>query len=346
MTRRRGKLPRNQVLIGDTRELLDRLPADNVDCVITSPPYLGLRDYGHDGQMGLESNVAGWVAAIRRVCRQIGRVLRPTGALWLNVGDGYSAHPREGAAIKSLLLGPQRLAIALAEDGWIVRNQVIWAKTNAMPHPVRDRLSNTYEVMFLLVRERRYFFDLDTIRVPAKTGRTRPRPRSAGWQYPPPEAVPNVVDLNQGLGTMKASGQTSHPLGRNPGDVWRCATASYHGAHFATFPAELIRPALLATCPEKVCVGCGIPWQRGMKRRGGRLLAIGELRPNCECGTDSRPGLVLDPFLGSGTVALVCEEQARDWLGIELNPAYAALAERRVADWRAAHNKHTTEQEK
>src|SRR5262249_598270 len=161
-----------------TRQLLNELPAGSVDCVITSPPYFGLRDYGHAAQIGLESDVGAWVQAVRKVCGQIARVLKPGGALWLNLGDGYSSHPREGAGVKGRVGGPQRLVIALEQDGWIVRNQVVWSKTNAMPHSVSDRLTNCHEVMFLLVRGRHYYFDLDAIRVPATTGPTRPRRRS------------------------------------------------------------------------------------------------------------------------------------------------------------------------
>lgn len=336
-----SELPRNRVLIGDVRELMPTLPAESVDSVITSPPYFGLRDYGHAAQLGLERNVDEWVNTLRMVCRELARLLTPAGSLWLNVGDGYSSHPREGAPKKALLLGPQRLAIALSDDGWLIRNQIVWAKLNGMPNSTRDRLTNRHELLFFLVRRPHYYFDLDAIRIPVTHLGPPRNPREA--QYPPPGAAPRNVDENRGLTRLKQLGLLSHPLGKNPGDVWQTATASFRGAHFATFPDRLLRTPLLATCPERLCVACGTPWRRTKQRLHGRLLAVGSLRPDCTCHADWRPGLVLDPFMGSGTVALAAEKHQRDWLGCELNPAYAALAERRVADWRTSRNSGSAE---
>ena len=143
------------------------------------------------------------------------------------------------------------------------------------------------------------------------------------------------MDTNTGLSALKATGAAGHPLGKNPGDVWHCSTASYHGAHFATFPTSLITPALKATCPEKVCTSCGLPWRRALQRHDhDRLLPTGPLQAACLCDTDSRPGVVLDPFMGSGTVALAAEQHRRDWVGIEINPIYAALTQQRLTEWR------------
>ncbi|GAB2646818.1 DNA-methyltransferase [Kribbella swartbergensis] len=279
------------------------------------------------------SFVHGWVDNLLSVCRELARVLKSTGALWLNVGDGYSDHHREGVERKGMLLGPQRLAIALSEDGWLVRNQIVWAKSNAMPNSVADRLTNRHELLFFLVRSPQYYFDLDAIRVPLR-GRPTPPRRPRTGQYPPRGTAPRTIDDNKGLAKLKAIGVGGHPLGANPTDVWETATANYRGAHFATFPERLITPPLLATCPERLCTTCGCPWRRAPQRLHGRLLRVGELRPDCNCHSAWRPGLVLDPFMGSGTVALLAERHRRNWLGIELNPAYAALAERRLADWR------------
>ena len=127
-------LPRRRVLIGDARQRLAELPAGSVDCVITSPPYFGLRDYGVGGQLGTEAHIDDWVKGLLDVARELARVLKPSGALWLNLGDGYSRHPREGAVKKSLLLGPERVALALAGEGWLLRNKVIWAKTNPVSY--------------------------------------------------------------------------------------------------------------------------------------------------------------------------------------------------------------------
>lgn len=270
------------------------------------------------------------------VCGELARVLRPDGVLWLNLADGYSRHPREGALKKSLLLGPERVALQLTASGWLLRNKVVWAKRNAMPSSVQDRLSTTHEFIYCFSRSRQYFFDLDAVREPTRTPAHRGRRASA--TYPPRTAVPSLgggtsprVDLNQGLRTMKARGQESHPLGKNPGDVWSTATASYRGAHFATFPVELIRRPMLATCPERVCSTCGSPWQRVTRSSHRRLDRPAGLRPVCACRSDWQPGIVLDPFLGSGTVAVTAEAYKRDWLGIELNPAYAELARERIA---------------
>ncbi len=356
-------LPLGTILVGDALTRLRELPDGVVDCAITSPPYYGLRDYGEPGQLGAERSVDDWAARLREVCAELARVLTPGGSLWLNLGDGYSRHQREGAPVKSLLMGPQRVALGLVEDGWLLRNQIIWAKRNPMPSSVSDRLSCTYEVMLLLTRQRRYYFDLDTVRVPTETPLRDARPIRTS-QYPPSAAVPRLggggsprVDVNQGLAALKAAGREYHPLGKNPGDVWSLTTANYRGAHFATFPRGLVERPLLSSCPARVCLSCGTAWQRARQRRHGRLLAVGPLQPACACprqrrsdgisgGQDDtpawRPGVVLDPFMGSGTVALVAEQHGRDWLGVELNPLYARLAEQRLAAWRASQQAEQT----
>ncbi|MGH8542070.1 MAG: DNA-methyltransferase [Gammaproteobacteria bacterium] len=351
---RPSALPRRQVLIGNARERLQELPGASVDCVITSPPYFAQRDYAVDGQLGAQGHVDAWVKEILDVCRELARVLKPSGSLFLNLGDGYSRHLKEGATKKSLLLGPERVALALTDDGWLLRNKVIWAKTNPMPASVTDRLSCSYEVLYFLTRQRQYYFDLNAIRVPALS-MPHPGRTLRAQHYPPREAVPHVgrvprIDLNHGLAALKAAGRESHPLGRNPGDVWPMATGAYRGSHFATFPIELVRRPLLATCPEHVCTACGMPWKRTMQRQHGRLLATGPLRPVCSCHSDgnavSQPGVVLDPFLGAGTVAVAAEQYERDWIGIELNPDYAALAEDRLADHRTARARGETTSKK
>ncbi len=327
---------RNVILIGDVRERLAAVPAASIDCVITSPPYYQLRNYGSEAQIGLEPTVDAWARTLRVVLREIGRVLKPTGVVWINLGDTHSRHVKHGAPSKSLLLGPERFALMAIEDGWVMRSKVVWAKTNPMPSSVRDRLSSTWEVVYMLTRQGRYFFDLDAIRIPHRSTRPpRPQPRLAETiVYPAPGAgAPAwVTSGNRALAEMNDRGEIGHPLGKNPGDVWQTGTASFRGAHFATFPAKLIERPLLSTCPERVCAGCGQPWEREPMRWLGQLAVHGEMSKRCDCDRGWKPGLVLDPFLGSGTVALAAIGHERDWLGVELNPDYAAIAERRIAE--------------
>ncbi|XVS65979.1 DNA-methyltransferase [Actinosynnema sp. CA-299493] len=244
-----------------------------------------------------------------------------------------------------MLLAPQRVAIRLTQAGWLLRNQVVWAKPNPMPSSVIDRLTTTHEFLYFFTKQPHYYFNLDAIREPAVTKPHGGRKGQAS--YPPRHAVPSVgvgttprIDLNEGLAGMKARGQESHPLGKNPGDVWSIGTASFRGAHFATFPAELVRRPLLSTCPERVCTVCGLPWRKARQVINGRALATGPLQAACR-HTTWRRGRVLDPFLGSGTVGLAAEEHGRDWLGCELNPTYAALANERLDAWRSKqpHNR-------
>lgn len=317
---------RNKLLIGDALERLRSLPDASADCVVTSPPYFGLRDYGVAGQLGQESHIEKWVAQVRAVCRELHRVLSPHGSLWLNLGDAYSTHPCLGAPGKSLLLGPERVAQALVSDGWLLRNKVVWAKSNPLPSPVRDRLTNAHEVVYFLAKQPCYFFDLDAIREPLRSRRA-----PSGGSRTPQGALGKLAGRRDGLVTMVREGRSGHPLGKNPGDVWWLGSASYRGAHFATFPPELIRRPILATCPPRICTKCSRPWRRSTRRvviRRGRP----EPRPFVPCGCDAptRRGLVLDPFFGTGTVAAVAKEHDRDWLGIELNPAYKPLAEARL----------------
>lgn len=330
--------PRNTILMGDARQRLAELPAASVDTVITSPPYFGVRNYGHEQQLGTGSTVDDWVRELRAVSRGLARVLRPTGSLWLNLGDGYARHPSEGTNAKSLLLGPSRVALALVADGWILRNQVIWAKSNPMPSSVSDRLTTTHELAYFFTRSRSYFFDLDAVRQPLVTTQ-RQSSRNPSRIYPPPGAGAAsrpgwTLNDNQGLSHLKASGLAGHPLGKNPGDVWILPTAGFRGGHFAVFPLALAERPLLATCPERACMTCGRAWQRELQRQNGRLLAVGQLQPTCRCGGEGRPGLVLDPFLGTGTTALAAEKHGRDWLGVELNPAYIQIAKQRLAQHR------------
>jgi DNA modification methylase len=325
----------NRILVGDAATKLGELPDGSIDCVVTSPPYFRLRDYQHGGQLGLEAHVDQWVEGLRLVMRELRRVLTPTGSVWLNLGDSYSTG-REGAQAKSLLLGPERLALGLIADGWIVRNKVVWAKRNPMPSPVPDRLACNWEVVYMLTRSRTYYFDLHAIRVPHTSVR-KAKPSGRGWSVPPAWRV--STSSNSGLDALSASGQVGHPLGKNPGDVWTLSTASYRGAHHAVFPLALAERPIRAGCPERRCLNCRHPWTRETVRKLGHLAVRGELRPGCDCRSVWEPGVVLDPFIGSGTTAIAAEQHGRNWLGIELNPTFARLAEQRIAAERATEER-------
>lgn len=326
--------PRNQVLVGDAHERLARLPDASIDLVLTSPPYYRLRDYGIDGQLGDEPTVEEWVSNLAAVASEIRRVLVPTGSLWLNLGDSYATHKRQGAARKSLLLAPERLALRLTNGDWILRSKIVWAKTNPMPTSVVDRLACTWEAVYVFTKQPTYFFDLDAIRVPhtsqpSKRHRATPRLRGREqWRGP-------NAGGSSGLAQVKAAGRVGHPLGKNPGDVWRVASSNYRGPHRATFPVALAERAVLAGCPEARCTSCRAPWRRETVRAVGGTAVRGALAPSCRCKTASEPGLVLDPFIGSGTTGVAAEVHGRDWLGIELSPVFANLARHRIHDARA-----------
>lgn len=334
-SRTKHVLPRNRILQGDVRDRLASLPDNSVDTVITSPPYVALRNYQVDGQIGATADVDQWIEDLRGVGRELARVLKPTGSWSLNLGDSYSRHPSSGAPPKSLLLAPERLALALMQDGWTIRNKIIWAKTNPMPNSVKDRLACTWEVVYFLVRSRNYYFDLDAIRVPHRSGSRKKHATRSVEVGPdrsqrPPEWAGPLAGNNSGLTRYKALGLPGHPLGKNPGDVWSLPTANFRGQHFAVFPASLVRTPLLATCPEKVCAACGAPWDRERQRTRKGLTMLGDIRPACSCGSGAVPGVVLDPFFGSGTVGVVAEAHGRNWVGIELNPTFAQLANERI----------------
>lgn len=344
-----SRVPLNQILVGDAARQLKCLPADSIDSVVTSPPYFQLRNYGVANQIGLELNVDLWVDELQLVCRGLARVLKPSGSLWLNLGDSFSRHTKYGAPAKGLLAAPERLLLRLMDDGWLCRGKVIWAKPNPMPTSVTDRLNMTYEVIYHLVRSPRYYFALDLIREPH---RSRSGRKAGPEATSPPAWAGPLAGKQDGLRRARPNGVPGHPLGKNPGDVWAIPTHGFHGAHFATFPEQLVVRPLLATCPERICLRCGEPWQHQVtaervsisgksrpkpidpnvfrfKAYWNTVRSVGELIP-CGCGAPTKPGVVLDPFFGSGTVGVVAEHLHRDWVGIELNPEYAELARTRV----------------
>jgi DNA modification methylase len=333
-------LLRNEVVVGDALAELRGLPDASVDMMLTSPPYFRLRDYQVAGQLGAETTVEQWAANLLAVATEVRRVLTQTGTFWLNVGDSYSTNSQQGAARKSLLLGPERLALALTEQGWVLRNKIVWAKANPMPSSVRDRLNCGHEYIYVFAKAPSYFFDLDAIRVAhtSRLGQAAQRPVRARRREP--WRGPNGDDAS-GLAYLHAQGRVGHPLGKNPGDVWTIPSSNYRGAHHATFPVALVERAIRAGCPEARCMACRAPWRQQTIRSLGGTAVRSVLGPTCACNAASEPGVVLDPFFGAGTTAIAAERLGRDWLGIELNPVFAALAVQRITSERpraAAHS--------
>ncbi|MGO4452558.1 DNA-methyltransferase [Arthrobacter sp. RAF14] len=329
---KRTTTPRNEILLGDALTTLRTLGDSSVDMCLTSPPYFQLRDYGADGQRGLESDVEQWTQQLHAVIREIRRVLVPTGTLWLNLGDSYSGHPKQGAPAKSLLLAPERIAQALVSDGWVLRNKIVWAKPNPMPSSIRDRLTAAHEVIYVFAKQRSYFFDLDAIRIPHVTRPGKPpkaatrRPGKRSWRGA------NASDTS-GLDALRAAGIPGHPLGKNPGDVWIMPTAHGYDGHHAAFPKPLAERAILAGCPVRRCARCRAPWRRPVRRLGATAVRLA-LEPSCEHPDGYEPGLVLDPFMGSGTTAVAAMKHQRHWLGVELIPDFAVSARKRIQEAR------------
>ena len=349
----------NNIHTGDAGETLAELPESSVHMVMTSPPYYGLRDYSVDGQIGLEESLDEYIEELVGVFREVRRVLRPDGSAWLNLGDSYDGG-------KNKMLVPHRVAIALQEDGWIVRNDATWAKPNPMPQSVKDRLNDTTEQVFHLVPNRKYWYDLDAIREP-HTERSIERMS---------EGPVNADTDGRGTNDDLNPDQLCDPAGKNPGDVFEVTTKPFPEAHFAVYPPELVETPLKATCPPTVCAECGSPYEReveekprelpdsgkvwdemsgqyrtvesikriedknsgeGTKRNGTPKTAIGTKRefkgwsPTCDCDTDAtEAGIALDPFAGAGTTCLVAKDHGRRFVGIDLNPEYVAMAQKRL----------------
>ena len=302
-----------RVLEGDCRAVLRDLPDESAHCCVTSPPYFGLRDYGMSGQIGLEPTPDDFVAEMVAVFREVRRVLRDDGTLWLNLGDSYSMTTKgssgkgekqvtnagtliadrrwqigPGLKPKDLIGIPWRVAFALQADGWYLRSDIIWAKPNPMPESVTDRPTSAHEHVFLFAKSERYYYDADSVReayAPASETRYKSEFRTD---------IPSAMVGAAKHGSMRDGGKIeANPLGRNIRNVWTVATQPYSEAHFATFPPALIAPCIKAGCP----VG----------------------------------GTIIDPFGGAGTTALVADRLGRDATLIELNPAYADMARRRIA---------------
>ena len=344
-----GEHLRHTILNGDVIACLRSLPDACVHCVVTSPPYWGLRDYGVEGQIGLEPTPEAYVEKMVEVFREARRVLRDEGTMWLNLGDCYArSRSAWGLKAKDLVGMPWRIAFALQADGWYLRSDIVWAKPNSMPESVRGRPTRSHEYVFLLTKRERYFYDADSIREPP-TGRTDPmRFWKKGMEG---QAKGNRNDAERVM-------QKDGGIGRNRRDVWRIATQATPDAHFATFPEKLVEPCIRAGTSERgACPECGAPWRRvvevtvydtrpgtNTKYNGGGLASgsrnttrkmsmrseIG-WAPTCTCSAgDPIPCTVLDPFGGSGTVAKVARDLGRSSILIEINPEYVQIAKKRL----------------
>jgi DNA modification methylase len=315
-----------QILIGDVRKRLADIPDNTIQSCITSPPYWGLRDYGHDGQIGLEQTPDEYVAEMVAVFREVRRVLKEDGVLWLNLGDSYKPSGNgstkkglneryfgkqfqsdkqgadEGHVDRSRLLSPGlkpkdlvgipwRVAFALQADGWWLRQDIIWHKPNPMPESVTDRCTKAHEYLFLLTKSSKYYFDNKAIKEPvAASSLARAQ---YGWDCDRP-STKNASMGGQGIHVEKMGTRFVNPEGRNKRSVWTIATKPFRGAHFAVMPEALVEPCILAT---------------------------------------SRPDdTVLDPFTGSGTVAVVALRHERNFIGTELNTDYVNIAKQRITD--------------
>ena len=327
------------------------LPDASVQCVVTSPPYWGLRDYGEDTQIGRERTVERYVANLLAVFREVRRVLRPDGTAWLNLGDTY-----EG---KQLVGVPWRVAFALQADGWFLRSAIVWHKPNGMPDSTEDRPVNVHEYVFLLTPGARYYYDHVAVMERATSGAgSRPtgthRPTKAARAGGQPGAQRN------GIGSQTLGADTGT---RNLRSVWPIPTRAFKGEHFAPFPPRLPEVCILAGTPARgSCEACGAPYVRVSKRAGStsraHLRAFGASnyaiaqprtqqaldyggghdnlrpvttlgwKPSCPCGAvaAARPAVVLDPFCGSGTTLWVATQHGRHAIGCDVSAKYLSLA--------------------
>lgn len=332
---------KDQIINTDAMTLFRSMPSESVNCIVTSPPYFGLRDYGVAGQIGLEKTPAEYVATMVQLFREARRVLKSDGTFWLNLGDSYARtagddslkavdtglstgrrgkskelyttgnnRPAEGFKPKDLYMIPARVAIALQDDGWYLRSEIVWHKPNAMPESVKDRPAKAHEMVYLLTKSPSYWYDWEAIQEPIaeSTGPRMLRGVSdhhknidgAPGQIPHSMNKPRTNIRKQDMvGKATYTGfndrwdaQEEIPTHRNKRDVWTVPTKPFSEAHFATFPTDLIEPMILAGCPKG--------------------------------------GIVYDPFMGSGTTALVARKLNRHFIGSELNPEYIEIAKRRL----------------
>jgi DNA modification methylase len=311
-------LPLDHILRGDSLKVLQRLPAESVDCIVTSPPYWALRDYGVKGQLGLEPTFHEYLDKLCAVFDEVRRVLKPQGTCWVNMGDTYSSPMKGGGGAgevgdgifarlkqragfgsvklktglpsKTLCQIPARFAIAMTDRGWLLRNEIVWWKPNCMPQSARDRFTVNFEKIFFFVKSRKYYFEqqYEPIKDKKRLARRFFNPHAKRKRV---HGDSRIAAFNPK--TMEASRRRILKFGSRKRSVWRVAVRPYPGAHFAVYPPEIVETPIKAGCPKG--------------------------------------GIVLDPFIGSGTTALVARKLGRHFIGIELNPQYIRLARQRLA---------------
>jgi len=323
------------ILVGDVLDRLADLPDGSVQCVVTSPPYWGLRDYGVDGQIGLEETPREFVAKIVRVFHEVRRVLRDDGTLWMNLGDSYAHSGACGLKPKDLTGIPWRVAFALREAGWYLRQDIIWAKKSPMPESARDRCTKAHDYIFLLSKSPRYYFDQIAIREPG----TNQAPGNKKSKYL------DAYNAGDQFHRTKVGQVNYGPVEfRKKRDVWTIGAEPYSEAHFATFPSAIPITCIKAGTSEAgACPTCGTPWERVTEKNvtgnhcGNAVAGVSAKplgwQPACDHGhsrDELYPCVVLDPFLGSGTTVRAAIGLRRIGWGIELNPEYAELAVKRI----------------
>lgn len=323
------------LLVGDCLHALSQLSDNTFHAVVTSPPYFNLRDYKNPRQIGLERTPEAYIQSLVAIFREVRRVLRGDGTLFLNIGDSYAKGPLPHGIKKKDCIGiPWMLAFALRADGWHLRTEIIWSKPNGTPESVRDRPSRCHEYVFLLTKRATYYYDRVAILEPNTSA--RPKGRKAALL----EAARNNGGKWAANADVRGGFVTWNPRGRNKRTVWSIPTASFRPErlgitdvdHFALFPPALVLPCLLAgTSQAGCCSTCGTPWRRVV---GGTDDAAEDgWQQACECTSAAPiPCTVLDLFAGSCTTGVVAIEQGRDFVGLELNPDYARLGQARLDD--------------
>ena len=376
----------------DCLEGLRLLPDESIDTCVTSPPYYALRDYGAEGQIGLEETPEQFIEVLVGIFSEVKRVLKNTGTLWVNIGDTYASAAKDrtesqvmgrsstitgaesqmagmkqqstvtGSLKRKDLIGiPWMLAFALRNDGWFLRQDIIWSKTDPMPESVKDRCTKSHEYIFLLSKSSKYYFNHEAIKEESTSGIYK-----HAWGRAIDGSV-NDVRKGSGSEVSKKNGGVQGTVSRSKRSVWPISTFGYPDAHFATFPEKLIVDPIKAGCPEWVCDKCGSPYIEEIQKElvptakasfnskvdardigadkndmGSNLAKDGhqpgwayksrvvDTKPSCECKGGKVPGIVLDPFNGVATTSIVSRKLNRNYVGFELNEKYWEMGEVRI----------------